>query len=70
MARIRAEQAVQRWYSNKITLMAFTFPIYAAEGWPARINGSGSRGDDLTRLVIAHAELLPDGGQGHERYGS
>jgi len=60
MARIRAEQAVQRWYSNKITLMAVTFPIYAAEGWPARINGSGSRGDDLTRLVIAHAELLPD----------
>jgi hypothetical protein len=60
MARIRAEQAVQRWYSNKITLMAVTFPIYAAEGWPARINGSGSRGDDLTRLTIAHAETLPD----------
>jgi hypothetical protein len=60
MARIRAEQAVQRWYSNKMTLMGVTFPIYAAEGWPARINGSGSRGDDLTRLVIAHAETLPD----------
>jgi len=60
MARIGAEQAVQRWYSNKITLMAVTFPIYAAEGWPARINGSGSHGDDLTRLVIAHAQTLPD----------
>jgi hypothetical protein len=60
MARIRAEQAVQRWYSNKITLMAVTFPIYAAEGWPARINGSGSHGDDLTQLTIAHAETLPD----------
>jgi hypothetical protein len=60
MARTRAEQAVQRWYANKMTLMAVTFPIYAAEGWPARINGQGSRGDDLTHLTIAHAETLPD----------
>jgi hypothetical protein len=60
LARVRAEQAVQRWYANKITLMAVTFPIYAADGWPARINGSGSRGDDLTRLTIAHAETMPD----------
>ncbi|HUO71627.1 MAG TPA: hypothetical protein VMU39_12700 [Solirubrobacteraceae bacterium] len=51
MARIRAEQAVQRWYANKMTLMAVTFPIYAAEGWPARINGHSSRGDDLIRLA-------------------
>ncbi|MGH2859464.1 MAG: hypothetical protein ACRDMJ_18475 [Solirubrobacteraceae bacterium] len=60
MARIRAEEAVQRWYSNKMTLMGVTFPIYAAEGWPARINGQGSRGDDLAHLTIAHAETLPD----------
>jgi hypothetical protein len=60
MARIRAEEAVQRWYANKMTLMGVTFPIYAAEGWPARINGQGSRGDDLIRLAIAHAETLPD----------
>ena len=60
MARIRAEQAVQRWYANKMTLMGVTFPIYAAEGWPARINGQGSHGDDLTRLVIAHAETPPN----------
>jgi hypothetical protein len=60
LARVRAEQAVQRWYSNKITLMAVTFPIYAAEGWPARINGSGSHGDELTQLTIAHAEMMPD----------
>jgi hypothetical protein len=43
-----------------MTLMGVTFPIYAAEGWPARINGQGSRGDDLTHLTIAHAETLPD----------
>ncbi len=60
MARIRAEQAVQRWYRDKMTLMGVTFPIYAAEGWPARISGQGSRGDDLTHLAIAHAETLPD----------
>jgi len=60
MARVRAEQAVQRWYANKMALMGVTFPIFAAEGWPARINGSGSQGDDLTHLVIAHAETLPD----------
>ena len=60
MAGIRTEQAVQRWYANKLTLMGVTFPIYAAECWPARINGQGSQGDDLARLVIAHAETLPD----------
>jgi len=60
MARIRAEQAVQRWYATKMTLMGVTFPIYAADGWPARINGQGSHGDDLTHLTIAHAETLPD----------
>ncbi len=60
MARIRAEQAVQRWYSNQMTLSAVTFPIYAAEGWPARINGQASRGDDVVGLTIAHAETLSD----------
>jgi hypothetical protein len=60
IARARSEQAVQRWYSDKMTLMAVTFPIYAAEGWPARIRGSGSHGDELTHLRIAHAPTLPD----------
>ncbi len=60
MARVRAEQAIQRWYATKMTLRGVTFPIYAAEGWPAQINGQGSHGDDLTHLTIAHAETLPD----------
>ena len=60
MARIRAEQAVQRWYLHKMTLMDVPFPIYAAEGWPARINGQGSRDDKLTDLRIAHADPMPD----------
>lgn len=62
LARVRAEQAVQRWYSAKVTLMGVTFPVYAAERWPARINGQGSSGDDLTHLTIAHAESLDDSG--------
>lgn len=60
LTRVRAEQAVQRWHSDKMTLLGVTFPIYAAEGWPARINGSGSRNHDLTELRIAHTETLPD----------
>jgi hypothetical protein len=39
LARVRAERAVKRWYSDTMTLMAVAFPIYAAEGWPARISG-------------------------------
>jgi hypothetical protein len=53
-------QALQRWYSNKMTLMGVTFPIYAADGWPARINGQSASGDDLISLTIAHAETLTD----------
>jgi hypothetical protein len=59
-ARDRLEREAERWYSNKMTLTAVTFPIYAAEGWPARISGGGSQGDRLTHLVIAHAETLPE----------
>jgi hypothetical protein len=56
IARARADQRVQQWYRNKITLLGPTFPIYAAEGWPAQINGSGWSGADLTQLTIAHTD--------------
>ncbi len=46
IARWRAERRVQRGYENKLTMRAVTFPIYAAEGWPAQIQGSG-------RMVIS-----------------
>jgi hypothetical protein len=52
IARWRA----QRWYENKLTLRAVTFPIYAAEGWPAQIKGSGSHDDELAELTIAHTD--------------
>ena len=54
IARERAEWRVQRWYENKLTLRAVTFPVYAVEGWPAQLVGSGSQGDELTELRIAH----------------
>ena len=54
IARARADWRVQRWYTDTMTLRATTFPIYAAEDWPARIGGSGSNGDLLTQITIRH----------------
>lgn len=36
-----------------------TFPVYAAEGWPALIGGSGSHGDRVTSVTIGHYDT-PD----------
>lgn len=58
-ARAREHARVGRWYSNTMTLRALTFPVYAAEGWPAVIGGSGSHGDRLTSLTIDHHDT-PD----------
>ncbi len=52
-ARVASARA-QRWYANAMTLRAVTFPIYAAEGWPAVIGGSGSRDDELVSLTVDH----------------
>jgi hypothetical protein len=54
IAKAQAEARVQQWYANTMLLRGVTFPIYAADGWPARIGGSGSRGDVLTAITIAH----------------
>jgi hypothetical protein len=54
IARHRARARVQKWYSDTMTLRGVTFPIYAAETWPATITGSGSSGDDLTELTVGH----------------
>jgi hypothetical protein len=37
-------------------IKAVTFPIYAAEGWPARISSSGWSGHCVTSVTIAHTE--------------
>jgi hypothetical protein len=59
LARARADARVQQWYSHALTLRAVTFPLYAAEGWPAVIGGGGSSGDELTSLTISHYDA-PD----------
>ena len=59
VTRVREHTAVRRWLSTTMTLRALTFPVYAAEGWPAVIGGSGSHGDRLTSLTIAHHDT-PD----------
>jgi hypothetical protein len=59
VARAREHARVGRWYSTTMTLRALTFPVYAAEGWPAVIGGSGSDGDQLTSLTIVH-RATPD----------
>jgi hypothetical protein len=54
LARVLADQRAQRWYSDTMTLRAVTFPIYAAEGWPATVGTQSSRGDQLVTLTISH----------------
>jgi hypothetical protein len=58
-ARAREHARVARWYSDAMLLRALTFPVYAAEGWPAVIGGSGSRGDRLISVTIRHHDT-PD----------
>lgn len=54
VARARAEQRKRRWLTGALTLRATEFPIYAADGWPAQLGGSGSQGDELTEITIHH----------------
>lgn len=54
LARAEAEQRLQRWYSDTMTIRAATFPIYAADGWPARVAGSQISGTKQTSITIRH----------------
>ena len=54
LASTREHTRVGRWLSNTMMLATLTFPVYAAEGWPAMIGASGSQGDRLTSLTIDH----------------
>ncbi|MHB8694306.1 MAG: hypothetical protein ACYDHH_23955 [Solirubrobacteraceae bacterium] len=65
IAHARAHSHAQQWYSHTLTLRAVTFPIYAAERWPAVIGGSASHGDELTTITISHYDTPdadPNGG--------
>ena len=68
VTRAREHARVGRWLSNMMTLRALTFPVYAAEGWPAVIGGSGAHGDQLTSLTIDHHDTRDaDPYAGHRR---
>ena len=54
VVRALAHQRKQRWLTNALTLRATKFPIYAAEGWPAQLVGTGSQGDELTAILLYH----------------
>jgi hypothetical protein len=54
LARVEAEARLQRWYSDTMTVRAATGPIYAADGWPARVAGSQLRGTEQTSITIRH----------------
>jgi hypothetical protein len=56
IARARAQQRKRRWLSDTLTLRAAPFPIYGADGWPAKLGGSGSRGDELTEITLYQYE--------------
>jgi hypothetical protein len=59
VARTREHAQVWRWLSNTMMLGTLTFPVYAAQGWPTVLGGSGSHGDRLTSLTINHYDT-PD----------
>lgn len=50
-----------RWLSGTLALRAVRFPIYAAEGYRAKLGGSGSQGDELTEITVhQHVTDRPD----------
>jgi hypothetical protein len=52
LSRVRAQLRKRRWLSGSLTLREVRFPIYAAEGWPARLGGSGSENDQPIEITI------------------
>jgi hypothetical protein len=65
-ARRRADQRIQKWYVDKLTLRGVAFPIYSAENWHVQIgDGFGTRaklasgpskstGAEVSHLTIDH----------------
>jgi hypothetical protein len=60
MAQADAQERKRRWMTDTLTLWAVRFPIYAVDGWAARVGGSGSQRDDLTEITIHHRDTPHD----------
>ena len=54
VAHARAQQRHHLWHSGAMTLRATRFPIYAADGWPAQLGGSGSHDGQCTEITVNH----------------
>jgi hypothetical protein len=53
--RERIADARRRWQDEcRSSLSAIRFPVFAADGWTARVAGLSNDGDEVTRVVVAH----------------
>jgi hypothetical protein len=52
----RAKWRAEWWHDNQRVLRSVGFSVYAVEGWPAHVSGSGSDGERPTEVTIAHTE--------------
>lgn len=61
LALARADQRRRQRLSTVATLRQTRFPTYGADGWPARLGGSGSRSGQVTEITIDHYDApVPD----------
>lgn len=52
--RERAADARRRWRDEcRSALSSVRFPVFAADGWTARVGGLSNDGDEVTRVVVA-----------------
>jgi hypothetical protein len=58
VAAARARARRQRWLSDTMTLRAAGFAIYVADGFPARVGGSGLRDEVQTEVTIYQYESI------------
>jgi hypothetical protein len=59
IAQARARMRKQQWRSTQMTLRETRFPIYAVDGWPSELGGSGSHGGRSSEITIRHYDT-PD----------
>lgn len=54
MATAPARQRHRQWATAATTLAGASFPIYGAEGWAARLGGSGGQDGQCTEVTVNH----------------
>ncbi len=54
IARFQADSRKRRWHSQAQVVRSLQFPIYVADGWPAKITGHGSQDGQTTEITVQH----------------